>query len=176
MLGCHKAYRLCQNGFYRLENKECLAAYTEDSIAYDLRLADDWHGFLPLAAEEETCAQGWSALQNNALPPFFLNVRRMMPPSKIAPLRDDLRHKPLPGTAAFIQDQADQDCRDLAAISGLLRRTSTGITPILQRLTFRTLPLAALESCTLLDALAEEIDRDDVTTVQDHAEALCAAR
>jgi hypothetical protein len=43
-------------------------------------------------------------------------------------------------------------------------------------LTFRTLPLAALESCTLLDALAEEIDRDDVTTVQDHAEALCAAR
>ncbi|CEF40366.1 hypothetical protein predicted by Glimmer/Critica [Acetobacter senegalensis] len=92
-----------------------------------------------------------------------------MPTSKMRPLQDDLRHMPLPGSAAFRLDQAEQDCRDLEAISNLLRKTAGSITPIIQRLTYGTLPLAVRESCIMLEALAEEIERDDVATVQEAA-------
>ncbi|MDN7354377.1 hypothetical protein [Acetobacter senegalensis] len=50
-----------------------------------------------------------------------------------------------------------------------MRKTAGSITPIIQRLTYGTLPLAVKESCIMLEALAEEIERDDVATVQEAA-------
>ncbi|OUI98912.1 hypothetical protein [Acetobacter cibinongensis] len=74
---------------------------------------------------------------------------------------------PLCGSAEDWQRQCDADCRDIGAIAQQLRRTALTIHPLVQRLSCKNQPLAVLECCTTLTALAEELEQDDIPAIQD---------
>lgn len=72
---------------------------------------------------------------------------------------------PLSGSAAFLRQQAELDCTTLVQVAAYLRQTVWEITPLLETLYFKAAPLAVLECCTTLEALAQEVEQDDVQTV-----------
>lgn len=75
----------------------------------------------------------------------------------------------LPGSAAFLHRQAALDCATLRRVAACLRQTAREITPLLDVLYFKAAPLAVLECCATLEALAEEVELDDVQTVGERA-------
>ncbi|MFT9400441.1 hypothetical protein [Acetobacter sp.] len=73
---------------------------------------------------------------------------------------------PLRGSAEDWQRRCDADCHDIGAIAQQLRQTALTIHPLVQRLSCKNQPLAVLECCTTLTALAEELEQDDIPTLQ----------
>lgn len=93
-----------------------------------------------------------------------------MPPS--CPVTPPAHHTPagpvwmpLPGSAAFLRQQAELDGATLVQVAAYLRQTVWEITPLLETLYFKAAPLAVLECCSTLEALAQEVEQDDVQTV-----------
>lgn len=78
--------------------------------------------------------------------------------------------QPLPGSAGYRHRQAALDCALLARVAALLRQTAEEIKPVLETLYFKTAPLAVLECCATLDALAQEVEQDDTQTVTGRAQ------
>nr|WP_298795165.1 hypothetical protein [uncultured Acetobacter sp.] len=97
----------------------------------------------------------------------------MVPPRPVA-LHEN-RHPdssawpPLPGSAAFLQHQAELDCATLKHLSACLRQTASKVAPLLDTLYFKAAPLAVLECSGMLEALAQEVEQDDVQSVMDRA-------
>lgn len=77
---------------------------------------------------------------------------------------------PLPGSAAFLRRQEALDCATLTQVAACLRRTVREITPLLDALYFKAVPLAVLDCRATLEALAQEVEQDDVQTVAEHAQ------
>lgn len=75
----------------------------------------------------------------------------------------------MPGSSAFLHRQAALDCAMLTQVAGCLRQTVREITPLVDVLYFKAAPLAVLECCATLEALAEEVEQDDVQTVAERA-------
>ncbi|MCX2562103.1 hypothetical protein OQ252_11955 [Acetobacter farinalis] len=68
-----------------------------------------------------------------------------------------------------MQQQAELDSITFLTVSACLRQTAARITPLLHTLYFRNPSLAALECCATLEALAQEVEQDDVQTVHERA-------
>lgn len=88
-----------------------------------------------------------------------------LPPMPLGPF-----DRPLPGTHAYRLQQAEADCRTLTYIAHNLRRMAQGIPPALATLACLKQPLAVLECAPTLLALADEIEQDDIPSVQQAAE------
>ncbi|MCG0998025.1 hypothetical protein [Acetobacter persici] len=73
--------------------------------------------------------------------------------------------RPLPGSKAYVREQVRMDCATLVQVAACLRGTVGQITPLLQTLYFRAAPLAVLDCCATLEALAQEVEQDDVQTI-----------
>ncbi|OAG75388.1 hypothetical protein Amal_03443 [Acetobacter malorum] len=97
-----------------------------------------------------------------------------MPPCPVAPPAHPTPAgpcwMPLPGSAAFLRRQEALDCATLTQVAACLRRTVREITPLLDALYFKAAPLAVLDCCATLEALAQEVEQDDVQTVAERAQ------
>lgn len=80
---------------------------------------------------------------------------------------DAPRMAPLPGTHAWYCQQERTDCATLTDIARHIKTLAMRLRPQIDSLYLTSAPLAALECCDTLTALAEEIERDDITTLHE---------
>ncbi len=71
-----------------------------------------------------------------------------------------------------MREQVRMDCATLGQVAACLRGTVGQITPLLETLYFCAAPLAVLDCCATLEALAQEVEQeveqDDVQTITEH--------